>query len=81
MPCIKCSNGKWKYGEHGNCQFDTLKACRAAEAAIHIQEETVVKPKTPATPTAPKKPKKPGGAMPMQPEGPHVPAMPPKSKK
>ena len=40
MPCIKCSNGngKWKYGQQGNCQFDTLKACRAAEAAIHARE-------------------------------------------
>ena len=36
MPCIKCANGKWKYGEHGNCQFDTLKACKDAAAAIHI---------------------------------------------
>ena len=36
MPCIKCANGKWKYGEHGNCQFDTLAACKAAAAAIHI---------------------------------------------
>lgn len=38
MPCIKCSNGKWKYGARGRCQFDTLEACRKAEAAIHIQE-------------------------------------------
>lgn len=38
MPCIKCSNGKWKYGAGGNCQFDTLAACRAAEAAIHARE-------------------------------------------
>lgn len=38
MPCYKCSNGKWKYGEHGNCQFDTLKACREAEQAIHARE-------------------------------------------
>jgi hypothetical protein len=38
MPCIKCANGKWKYGEHGNCQFDTLSACKAAAAAIHIHE-------------------------------------------
>lgn len=45
MPCIKCNNGKWKYGEHGNCQFDTLKACREAEQAIHAREN-------------PKKPKK-----------------------
>ncbi len=38
MPCFKCSNGKYKYGERGNCQFDTLKACQAAEAAIHARE-------------------------------------------
>ena len=38
MPCIKCSNGKYKYGEHGDCQFDTLTECNDAAAAIHIQE-------------------------------------------
>ena len=38
MPCMKCSNGKYKYGLHGNCQFDTLAACKKAAAAIHIQE-------------------------------------------
>jgi hypothetical protein len=38
MPCMKCANGKYKYGEHGNCQFDTLAACKAAAAAIHIHE-------------------------------------------
>lgn len=36
MPCMKCANGKWKYGEHGNCVFDTLAACKASAAAIHI---------------------------------------------
>ena len=49
MPCMKCANGKWKYGEHGNCQFDTLSACKAAAAAIHIHEpkpkESDMKPK------------------------------------
>jgi len=46
MPCMKCANGKWKYGEHGNCQFDTLEACKAAAAAIHIgdKEMTPVQP-------------------------------------
>lgn len=38
MPCYKCSNGKWKYGERGNCQFYTLEACQAAERAIHARE-------------------------------------------
>lgn len=40
MPCMKCANGKWKYGERGNCQFDTLAACKQAAAAIHIQNPT-----------------------------------------
>jgi hypothetical protein len=39
MPCYKCSNGKYKYGKRGNCQFDTLAACQAAERAIHAREE------------------------------------------
>jgi len=38
MPCYKCNNGKYKYGERGRCQFDTLEACQAAERAIHAQE-------------------------------------------
>lgn len=38
MPCMRCSNGKYKYGVHGNCQFDTLAKCKAAAAAIHIHE-------------------------------------------
>lgn len=37
MPCMKCNNGKYKYGEHGRCQFDTLAACKAAAAAIHAK--------------------------------------------
>ena len=37
MPCMKCANGKWKYGERGRCVFDTLAACKAAAAAIHIK--------------------------------------------
>lgn len=38
MPCMKCANGKYKYGAAGNCQFDTLADCKAAAAAIHIHE-------------------------------------------
>jgi hypothetical protein len=44
---MKCANGKWKYGEHGNCQFDTLAACHAAAAAIHIQEGKDMLPTNP----------------------------------
>lgn len=38
MPCYKCSNGKWKYGKKGNCQFDTLEECQKAEIAINISK-------------------------------------------
>lgn len=38
MPCMKCANGKYKYGERGRCQFDTLAACNEAAAAIHAKE-------------------------------------------
>ena len=37
MPCMKCSNGKWKYGEAGRCQFATLSSCEEAERAIHAR--------------------------------------------
>jgi hypothetical protein len=38
MPCYKCSNNKYKYGERGRCQFDTLERCQAAERAINARE-------------------------------------------
>jgi hypothetical protein len=56
MPCMKCSNGKWKYGVHGNCQFDTLDACHAAAAAIHIQEGKDMYPVQPVQPVQPMNP-------------------------
>lgn len=43
MPCYKCNNNKYKYGERGRCQFDTLSACEAAERAIHARENKVLK--------------------------------------
>lgn len=39
MPCMKCANGKYKYGEHGKCVYDTLAECKRAAAAIHIQDK------------------------------------------
>jgi len=47
MPCMKCANGKWKYGEHGKCVFDTLEACKKAAAAIHIPKEEPAPKKKP----------------------------------
>jgi len=38
MPCMKCANGKWKYGQRGGCNFRTLAECRKAEAAINLKK-------------------------------------------
>lgn len=38
MPCMKCKNGKWKYGAKGRCQFDTKADCIKAAAAIHARQ-------------------------------------------
>lgn len=38
MPCIKCKNGKYKYGKEGDCQFPSKKACEEARKAIHAQK-------------------------------------------
>lgn len=50
MPCMKCANGKYKYGERGRCQFDTLAACKAAAAAIHARESKKVLASPPEQP-------------------------------
>lgn len=44
MPCVKCSNGKWRLGS-GKCMYTTLEKCKAAERAYYadrkgLQEET-----------------------------------------
>lgn len=38
MPCIPCSNGKWKYGVRGRCQFNSKAHCEKAQAAIHAKQ-------------------------------------------
>lgn len=43
MPCMKCKNNKYKYGERGRCQFDTLESCKAAERAIMARENPKTK--------------------------------------
>lgn len=40
MPCMKCANGKWKYGTKGRCQFDTKEKCEEAAAAIHARKSS-----------------------------------------
>jgi len=36
MPCTKCEEGKYKWGETGDCKYDTLQDC---EDANHAYEE------------------------------------------
>lgn len=41
MPCIKCDNGKYKWGETGSCQYDTLDECEMANNYTEIVELVV----------------------------------------
>ena len=38
MPCVKCSNGKWRLGS-GKCMYTSLKNCKKAEAAYWANKE------------------------------------------
>ena len=38
MPCIKCSNGKWKIG-NGKCMYTSLEKCKKAEAAYYASRK------------------------------------------
>ena len=38
MPAIRCSNGKWKWGERGKCVFDSKEDAERAGTAIHAGE-------------------------------------------
>ena len=29
MPCIKCEDGNWRWGESGECKYDSLSSCEA----------------------------------------------------
>jgi ATP-dependent Clp endopeptidase proteolytic subunit ClpP len=38
MPCIECEEGKYKFGENGECQYSSLEACE--EANTEYQNKT-----------------------------------------
>lgn len=38
MPCIKCEDEKWRWGESGECQYDTLAECETANADYYTVE-------------------------------------------
>ena len=37
MPCKKCEEGKYKWGETGECQYDSLEACESANHKYKMQ--------------------------------------------
>jgi hypothetical protein len=38
MPAIKCSNGKWKWGENGQCVFSSKTNAEIAGKAIEAKK-------------------------------------------
>lgn len=38
MPCYECENGKWKFGETGECQYDSKSECETANKDYYAEE-------------------------------------------
>jgi hypothetical protein len=38
MPCYECENGKWKFGETGDCQYDSKETCETANKDYYAEE-------------------------------------------
>jgi hypothetical protein len=38
MPCTKCKEGKYKWGETGECEYDSLEECKKANPDRHYEE-------------------------------------------
>ena len=45
MPCVKCSNGKWRFGS-SKCMYTSKKNCQKAEAAYYANKEKEEKNET-----------------------------------
>jgi len=42
MPCKECENGKYKWGETGECQYDTLQECENANSSYSEKHTKIV---------------------------------------
>ena len=40
MPCKKCENGKWKFGNTGKCQYNTKAECETDNADYYVDLKT-----------------------------------------
>ena len=38
MPCYECESGKWKFGQTGNCQYDSKSECETANKDYYAEE-------------------------------------------
>ena len=38
MPCYECENGKWKFGQTGECQYDSNQTCETANKDYYAEE-------------------------------------------
>ena len=46
MPCTKCKDGKYKWGETGECKYDSLDACESANHKYSKMRPTPLGKKT-----------------------------------
>jgi chromosome segregation ATPase len=46
MPCTKCEEGNYKWGETGECEYDTLDACESANHKYNKMQPTPLGKKT-----------------------------------
>ena len=42
MPCTKCEEGKYKWGERGFCEYETLQECEDANASYEEMKTTSI---------------------------------------
>ena len=43
MPCTQCKDGKtYKWGETGECEYNTLEECETANASYEEMKETKI---------------------------------------
>lgn len=38
MPCKECESGMWKWGERGDCQYESLSDCEEANTEYYLDE-------------------------------------------
>jgi len=39
MPCLECENGKWRWGESGECQYGSKSQCEEANADYYAESK------------------------------------------